>query len=84
MRLVGHVELMEDRTDAYRVVAGKLDGNMPLRRPRRRWECMIKMNLQELGCGDVDWIDLAQNKGSWGALVNATMNCGFHKFLGIC
>jgi len=48
MRWVGHAEGMEDRTDTYRVLAGKPDEKGPLRRPRVRWEGMIKMNLQEL------------------------------------
>jgi hypothetical protein len=46
----------------------------PLRRPRRRWEDNIKMDLQEVGCGGMDWIDLAQDKDRWRAIVNAVMN----------
>jgi len=46
----------------------------PLGRPRRRWEDNIKMDLQEVGCGGMDWIDLAQDRDSWQALVNAVMN----------
>jgi len=58
----------------YSVFLGKPDGKRPLGRPRRRWEDNIKMDLQEVGCGGVDWIDLAQDRDSWRALANAVMN----------
>ena len=53
---------------------GKPEGNRPLGRPRRRWEDNIKMVLQELGCGSMDWIELAEDRDRWRALVNAVMN----------
>ena len=53
---------------------GKPQGKRPLERPRRRWEDNIKMDLQEVGCGGVDWIELAQDRDRWRALVNAVMN----------
>jgi hypothetical protein len=56
----------------YRVLVGKPEENRPLGRPRRRWEDVIKMDLQEVGCGGMDWIDLAQDWDSWRALVNDT------------
>jgi hypothetical protein len=58
----------------YRVLVGKPEGNRPLGRPRRRWEDNNKMDLQEVGgeCGD--WIELAQNRDRWQALVNVVMN----------
>ena len=52
----------------------KPEGKRPLRRPWHRWEDNIKMNLREVGCGGIDWIELAQDRESWGALVNAVMN----------
>jgi len=58
----------------YRVLLGKPEGKRPLGRPRRRWVDNIKIDLQELGCGDVDWIELAQDGDRWRALVNAIMN----------
>jgi hypothetical protein len=58
----------------YRVVVGKPEGKRPLGRPRRRWEDNIKVDLQAVGCGGMDWIKLAQNRDSWWALGNAAMN----------
>jgi hypothetical protein len=62
------------RRGVYRVLVGKPEGKRPLRRPRRRWEDNIKMHLQEVGCGGVDWIELDQARDRWRALVNAVMN----------
>ena len=58
----------------YRVLVGKPEGKRPLGRPRRRWEYNIKMYLQKIGCGGVDWIELAQDRDRWRALVNSVMN----------
>jgi hypothetical protein len=58
----------------YRVLVGKSDRKRPLGRPRRRWEDNIKMDLQEVGCDNMDWIELAQDRDRWRALVNAVMN----------
>ena len=55
----------------------------PLGRPRLRWEDNIKIDLQEVECGSVDWIELVQDRGRWQALVNAVMNFGFNKMRGI-
>jgi hypothetical protein len=63
-----------DRRGAYRVLVGKPEGKRPLGRPGRRWEDNIKMDLQEVGCRGMDWIDLAQDKARWRALVSAVMN----------
>jgi len=58
----------------YRVLLGKREGRRPLGRPRRRWVANIRMDLQEVGCGYMDWIGLAQDRDRWRTLVNAVMN----------
>ena len=61
MRWEEHVARMGERRGAYRVLVGKPEGKRPLGRPRRRWEDNIKIDLQEVGCEGMDWIDLAQD-----------------------
>ena len=58
----------------YRVLVGKTEGKRALGRPRRRWEDNIKMDLQEVDCGYMDWIGLAQDRDRWRTLVSAVMN----------
>ena len=58
----------------HRVLVGKPEGKRTLGRPRRRWEDNIKMDLQEVGCGGMDWIEVAQDRDRWRALVYAVMN----------
>jgi hypothetical protein len=65
---------MGERRGVFRVLVGKPEGMRPLGRPRRRWEDNIKMELQEVGCGGMDWIVLAQDRDRWRAFVNAVMN----------
>jgi len=65
---------MGARRGVYRVLVGKSEGKRPLGRPRRRWEENIKINIQEVGCGDMNWIELAQDRDSWWALVTAVIN----------
>jgi len=74
MRWVGHVACMGYRRDEYRVFMEKPGGLGPLGSPRRRWEVNIKMDLQEVGCGGMDWIGMAQDRERWRAIVNMTMN----------
>ena len=73
MKWAGHVARTGERRVVYRVLMGKLDGKRPLGRPRRRWEDNIKVDLQEVECGGMDWIELAQNRDRCRALVNAVM-----------
>jgi hypothetical protein len=65
---------MGERKCLYRVLVEKPEGKRPPGRPRRRWEDNIKMDLEEVGCGGMDWIDLAQDRDRWWALVNEVMN----------
>jgi hypothetical protein len=65
---------MGERRGIYRVVVGKPEGNRPLGRPRHKWEDNIKTDLQEVGCGGMDWIYLAQDRDRSWALVNVVMN----------
>jgi hypothetical protein len=74
MRWVGHVARMSEENGAYRVLVGKSEGKRPLGRPRRRWVYNIRMDLQEVGCGYVDWFGLAQDRDRWRTLVSAVMN----------
>jgi len=62
MRLAGHVARPGERRGVYRILVGKPEGKRPLGRPRRRWEENINMDLQEVGCGRMDWIELAQER----------------------
>jgi hypothetical protein len=68
---------MEDRRGVFRILVGKSEGKRPLGRARRRWEDNIMMDLQEVGCKGMDWIDLAQGRDRWRSLVNAVMNFRF-------
>ena len=71
------------RLIVYRVLVGKQEGRRPLVRPRRRWVDNIRMDLQEVGCGYMDWIGLAQDRDGWWRFVNAVMNLGFREMRGI-
>ena len=74
MRWVGHVARTGEGGGVHRVLVGKPEGKRPLGKPRRRWEDNIKMDLQEVRCGSMEWIELAHDRDRWRALVNAVMN----------
>ena len=74
MRWAGHVARMGEERGVYRVLVGKPEGKRPLGRPRHRWVDNIRMDLQEMGCGYMDWIGLAQDGDRWRTLVSAVMN----------
>jgi len=74
MRWAGHVARMGEERWAYSVLVGKPVGRRPLGRPRRRWVDNIRMDLQEVGCGYMYWIGLAQDRDRWRTLVSAVMN----------
>ena len=73
MRWAGHVVHMDGERGAYRILVGKLEGRRPLGR-WYRWVDNIRMDLQEVGCGYMDWIGLAQDRDRWRRLVSAVMN----------
>jgi hypothetical protein len=74
LRWAGHVARMGERKGAYRALVKKPERRRPLGRPRRRWEDNIKIDLREVGWGGMDWINLAQDRDRWPALVNTVMN----------
>ena len=75
-------QLHEGR-EVFRVLVGKPEGKRPLRRPRRRWEDNIKIDLQEVGGSRGDWMELAQDRDRWRALVSTVMNLRVPKWRGI-
>jgi hypothetical protein len=74
MRWAGLVAHMGEKRGAYTILVGRPEGSRPLGRPRRRWKDNIKLDLQEVGWVGMDWIELAQDRDMWRALVNAVMN----------
>jgi hypothetical protein len=74
IRCVGHVARMGERRDVCRVLVGKPERKKPLGIPRHRWEDNSKMDLQEVGCGGMVWIDMAHDRYRWWDLVEAVMN----------
>ena len=74
MRWAGLVALMGEESGVYRILVGKPEERRPLGRPRRSWLDNIRMYLQEVVCGCMDWIGLLQDRDSWWALVSAVMN----------
>jgi hypothetical protein len=75
LRWAGHVARMREERGAYRILVGRPEGRRPPGRPRCRWEDNIKMDIREVGWEDMNWIELAQDRDRWRALVNAGMNC---------
>jgi hypothetical protein len=74
MRLAGYVARKGEKKNVYRLLVGKPDGRRPLGKPRRRWLDNIRMDLVEVGWGDVDWIGLVQDRNRWRTLVNSVLN----------
>jgi hypothetical protein len=79
MRWAGNVARMGEDRGVHRVLVGKTEGQRPLGRPRHRWEDNIKMDLQEVGRGHGDWMDLAQDSDRWRGLVGTVRTFEFHK-----
>jgi len=74
MGWAGHVARMGEERGTYGILVEKPEGRRPLGRPRRRWVNNIRLDLQEVECGYIDWIGLAQDRESWRTLVSAVMN----------
>jgi hypothetical protein len=74
MRWAGHVARMEEKRGAYRILVWRPEGRRPFGRPRRSWEYNIKMDIGEAGWGGMNWIELAQDRDRWRAVVNVVMN----------
>jgi hypothetical protein len=74
MKWAGHVAHMGDKRVVYSVLVWKPEAKRPLGRPRLRWEDNIKMDVQEVRCGGMDWIELIEDRDRWWAFVNAVMN----------
>jgi hypothetical protein len=74
MRWAGHVARMGEKRNEYRLLVGKPEGRRPIGRPRRKWLDNIRMDLVEVGWGDVDWIGLARDRDRWRALVTSVLN----------
>jgi hypothetical protein len=85
MRWAGHVARRGKKRNAYTILVGKPEGKRPLGRPRHRWVDDIKMDLREIGCGGMDWIDLVQDMDQWRVIVKTVINLrvpqNFGKFL---
>jgi hypothetical protein len=88
MRCAENVARMGEEMNANRILVGKSERKRPLGRPRRRWVNRMKMDLREMGWGGMDWIDLAQDRDQWMALVNEVLNLlvpqNAGKFLSSC
>ena len=74
LRWVGHVARMEEGRSAFKILTDKPTGKRSLGRPRRRWEDNIRMDLEEIGLNACNWVDSAQDRDYWRALVNAILN----------
>ena len=81
VRWAGHVARMGESRVVYWVLVGTPEGKNPLGRPRHKWEDNIKMDLQEVGCEGMDWIDVAQDRDEWQALVNVKLISSFKTYI---
>ena len=82
LRWASHVTRMEEGWSAFKMLTGKPTGNIPLGRPRRKWKDNIRMDLKEVGINTRNWVDSAQDRNNWRALVNATLNLRFPLTMG--
>ena len=74
LRWVGHVARMEEDRSVFKILTGRSTGKRPLGRPRRKWKGNIRMNIKEIGINTRNWVDSAQERGYWIALINASLS----------
>ena len=80
MMWAGHVARIVERRGVYKILVGKPEGKRQLGRPRRKWDDNIKMDIQDVRCEGMDWVDVAQDRDRWRSVVNVAMKCSVSQY----